>query len=107
MLALTGTIIGGLVVAFATCMGVITLREAAPELRGRVNATMTFAVQGVLALGGLSGGLLAEFLGLRPVVLICAAGMALSTIWLWTSPYAPHPPPPNPPHRRIPHPRKP
>ncbi|WP_245642533.1 MFS transporter [Nonomuraea candida] len=89
LLALTSTITGGIVVAFATCMGAITLRETTPELRGRVNATMTFAVQGVLALGGLAGGFLAEFLGLRPVILICAAGIALSAVWIWTSPIRP------------------
>ncbi|MEV0378874.1 MFS transporter [Nonomuraea sp. NPDC050643] len=97
LLSLTGTLIGGTVVAFATCMGAITLRETSPELRGRVNATMTFAVQGVLALGGLAGGILAEFLGLRPVILICAAGMALSSIWIWTSPLRPHRPKPRTP----------
>ncbi|MGW0195747.1 MFS transporter [Nonomuraea sp. NPDC003201] len=90
LLALTGTITGGIVVAFATCMGAITLRATSPELRGRVNATMTFAVQGVLALGGITGGILAEFIGLRPVILICAAGIALSAIWIWTSPLRPH-----------------
>lgn len=92
LLALTSVVTGSLVVAFSTCMGAITLREAPPELRGRVNATMTFAVQGVLALGSLAGGLLAEFLGLRPVILICAAGIALSTLWIWTSPLRPSPP---------------
>ncbi|MFG1707668.1 MFS transporter [Nonomuraea sp. M3C6] len=102
LLALTGTITGGIVVAFATCMGAIILRETTPELRGRVNATTTFAVQGVLAIGGLVGGVLAEFLGLRPVILICAAGIALSAIWIWTSPLRPNrprpqvPPPPSP-----------
>ncbi|MEV5897771.1 MFS transporter [Nonomuraea fuscirosea] len=90
ILVLTGTITGGIVVAFASCMGAIILRETSPELRGRVNATMTFAVQGVLALGGLAGGLVAELIGLRPVILICAAGIALSTIWIWTSPLRPH-----------------
>ncbi len=92
VLALTGTITGAIVVAFATCMGAIVLRDTAPRLRGRVNATMTFAVQGVMALGGLTGGLLAELLGLRPVILICAGGMALSTLWIWTSPLRHEPP---------------
>ncbi|NRQ40875.1 MFS transporter, partial [Nonomuraea sp. NN258] len=86
LLSLTAVLTGGIVVAFATCMGAITLREVAPDLRGRVNATMTFAVQGVLSLGGLAGGFLAELIGLRAVILICAAGIALSTIWIWTSP---------------------
>ncbi|RSN14033.1 MFS transporter [Nonomuraea sp. WAC 01424] len=89
LLALTGIMTGVIVVAFATCMGAITLRDTPTALRGRVNATMTFAVQGVLALGGLSGGLLAELLGLRPVILICAAGVALSTLWIWLSPLRP------------------
>lgn len=89
LLALTGTITGGIVVTFSTCLGAITLRESSPELRGRVNATMTFAVQGVLALGGLVGGFVAELIGLRPVILICAAGIALSSVWIWTSPIRP------------------
>ncbi|NBE96357.1 MFS transporter [Nonomuraea sp. KC401] len=89
VLAVTGTLTGAIVVAFATCMGAITLRDTTAELRGRVNATMTFAVQGVLALGGLVGGLLAEVIGLRSVILICAAGIALSTLWIWTSPLRP------------------
>jgi MFS family permease len=86
LLALTGTITGGIVVAFATCMGAITLRDTTPELRGRVNATMTFAVQGVMALGSVAGGFLAELLGVRPVILVCAAGIAISTLWIWASP---------------------
>jgi MFS family permease len=92
VLALTGTITGGIVVAFATCMGAIVLRDTTPQLRGRVNATMTFAVQGDMALGGVTGGFLAELLGLRPVILICAAGIAMSTIWIWTSPLRRLPP---------------
>ncbi|MFB9468170.1 MFS transporter [Nonomuraea salmonea] len=94
MLALAGTVAGAIVVAFATCMGAIVLRETSPELRGRVNATMTFAIQGVLALGGLAGGLLAELIGLRPVILICAGGIALSTFWIWLSPIHPKGPRP-------------
>jgi MFS family permease len=97
LLALTGTITGGIVVAFATCMGTIVLRETAPELRGRVNATLTFAVQGVMALGSLAGGTLAELLGLRPVIMISAVGIALSTLWIWNSPLRPHRSP-NPTH---------
>lgn len=86
VLAVSGTVTGGIVVAFSTCMGAIMLDEATPELRGRVNATTTFAVQGVMALGGLAGGLLAEWVGLRAVILISAAGIALSTLWIWASP---------------------
>ncbi|MFI6602017.1 MFS transporter [Nonomuraea sp. NPDC050536] len=86
VLSLTGTITGGIVVAFATCLGAVTLRDAPAELRGRINATQTFAIQGVMSLGSLTGGFLAELIGLRPVILLAAAGIALSSIWIWTSP---------------------
>nr|WP_219467779.1 MFS transporter [Nonomuraea rhizosphaerae] len=89
LLALTGIVTGGIVVAFATCMGAIVLRETTPELRGRVNATLTFAVQGVMALGSLAGGALAELIGLRPVIIISAVGIALSMVWIWSSPLRP------------------
>jgi predicted MFS family arabinose efflux permease len=94
VLAATSTMTGGIVVAYATCMGSITMREATPQLRGRVNATTTFAVQGVMSIGALTGGLLAEFVGLRPVIFLSAAGIALSAAWIWTSPlrssFTPH-----------------
>jgi MFS family permease len=91
-MTIVGLMTGGVVVAFSTCLGVITLRETPKELRGRVNATMTFAVQGVLALGGLAGGVVADQIGLRPVILLCAAGMALTTFWIWLSPLRPRTP---------------
>ncbi|MFG1949153.1 MFS transporter [Nonomuraea sp. NPDC048826] len=93
VLALTVTATGGIVVAFASCMSAIIMRETPEELRGRVNATSTFAVHGVLALGALVGGALAEVLGLRTVILLCAAGIATATFWIWASPLrSPSPP---------------
>ncbi|MEV5330085.1 MFS transporter [Nonomuraea sp. NPDC052634] len=89
VLALTGTAVGVIVVSFATCMNAIVLQETDPQLRGRVNATMTFAIQGVLSLGGLVGGFLAEIIGLRPVIIVCAGGIALATFWIWFSPIRP------------------
>ena len=89
VLALAGTAAGAIVVSFATCMNAIVLQEADPQLRGRVNATMTFAIQGVLSLGGLAGGFLAEIIGLRPVIIVCAGGIALATFWIWLSPIRP------------------
>ncbi|MFI6480175.1 MFS transporter [Nonomuraea sp. NPDC050663] len=86
MLLSTGLITGGIVVAFATSLGAVILRDAPVEVRGRVNSTINFATQGVMALGGLLGGLLAELIGLRPVIWICAAGIALSSVWIWASP---------------------
>lgn len=92
VLAASSMVIGAVVVSFATCLGAIVMREAPAEVRGRVNATMTFAVQGVMALGGVFGGLLAEQVGLRSVILICAVGIALSSVWVWASPLRPRRP---------------
>ncbi|WP_431900249.1 MFS transporter [Nonomuraea sp. bgisy101] len=89
IMAASGLLIGALVTSFATCMNVVCMREAPAEMMGRVNATMTFAIQGVLALGSLTGGLLAEVVGLRAVILICACGIALAGLWIWTSPMRP------------------
>ncbi|MCG5219039.1 MFS transporter [Streptosporangium sp. KLBMP 9127] len=83
---------GATIVAFATSMNAITLRESPADSLGRVRATTTFAIQGVLTLGGLTGGLLGELLGLRPVLWICAAGALLSIPWIWLSPLR-HPTP--------------
>ncbi|WP_435290061.1 MFS transporter [Streptosporangium sp. G11] len=77
---------GMAVVAFSVCMGAITLRETPAELRGRVNATQSFMVQGILTLGGLAGGLAGELLGLRPVFWISAAGALATIAWIWLSP---------------------
>ncbi|MDF5752721.1 MFS transporter [Spongiactinospora sp. TRM90649] len=78
--------VGALIVAFATCMNTVTVREIKTEYLGRVKATTAFAVQGVLTLGGLAGGALGEILGLRPVIWVCAAGALLSIPWIWLSP---------------------
>ncbi|MEU7898486.1 MFS transporter [Nonomuraea sp. NPDC049152] len=94
IMAASGLLIGGLVTSFGTCMNVVCMREAPAEMTGRVNATMTFAIQGVLALGGLAGGLLAEVAGLRAVILICACGSALAGLWIWSSPLRPRRPRP-------------
>ncbi|MFD0887631.1 MFS transporter [Streptosporangium algeriense] len=85
-LAVGGLVGGAAVVTFAVCFGAVVLRETPVHLRGRVNATNTFAVQGVLALGGLAGGLIGQLLGLRPVLWIGAAGVALTIPWIWSSP---------------------
>ncbi|MER6830617.1 MFS transporter [Streptosporangium sp. NPDC000563] len=86
LLAVSAVISGVAVVAFAVCMGAITLRETPAELRGRVNATQAFMIQGVLTLGGLAGGLSGELLGLRPVFWISAAGVLTAAAWIWLSP---------------------
>ncbi len=57
-----------------------------PQLRGRVNATVRVFAWGAIALGGLLGGALGEWIGLRPTVLIAALGVALAALLLARSP---------------------
>ena len=86
LMSASALISGMAVVFFAICMGAVTLRETPAELMGRVNATLTFTIQGVLTFGGLTGGLLGSLLGLRPVLWIGAVGVLLTIPWIWLSP---------------------
>jgi MFS family permease len=86
LMSASGLISGMAVVAFAVCLGTIALRETPAELMGRVNATLSFTIQGVLTFGGLAGGLLGTLLGLRPVLWIGAVGILLTIPWIWFSP---------------------
>jgi hypothetical protein len=51
-----------------------------PALLGRMNATMRFLVWGTMPLGGLIGGSLGAWLGVRETILIAAIGGSL--VWL-------------------------
>lgn len=66
----------------------VSLRQAiTPDrLQGRMNATMRFIVWGTLPLGALLGGWLGDRLGLRPTLLIGAAGVPLAALWVLLSP---------------------
>jgi MFS family permease len=54
----------------------VTLRQvvAPPDLIGRVNATMRFAMWGAMPVGGLVGGALGQALGVRPALWVFAVG---------------------------------
>ncbi len=69
-------------------IGELTLRQAvAPNhLLGRVNSAMHVTFRGVLPLGALVGGALAQTAGLRTAMFVGAAGSLLSTLWLVFSP---------------------
>jgi MFS family permease len=54
-------------------------------LRGRVNGSVQFTVQGVDALGGFVGAGLAALLGVLPTLAVGALGALLGTAWLATS----------------------
>jgi len=66
----------------------ISLRQSIVPIRlqGRMNATMRFLVWGTIPLGGLAGGLLGTFLGLRQAVGIAVIGGSLAFLWVLFSP---------------------
>ena len=57
-----------------------------PRMQGRVNATARVFIWGALATGALAGGVLGEWVGLRPTLIIGAAGMLCSPVLLLLSP---------------------
>jgi MFS family permease len=69
-------------------IGELTLRQSiAPTcLLGRVNSAAHLTFRGVLPLGALAGGAIAQAIGLRPAMFVGAAGFLLSTLWLICSP---------------------
>ena len=85
---LTGAMLIGGLVGTVYNITQVSLRQAiTPDrLQGRMNATMRFIVWGTLPLGALLGGALGEWLGLRPALLIGAAGVPLAALWVWRSP---------------------
>ncbi len=56
------------------------------RLQGRMNASMRFLVWGTIPVGGLVGGLMGEFLGLRTTIGITAVAGTLTFLWVLLSP---------------------
>ncbi|WP_328476084.1 MFS transporter [Actinoplanes sp. NBC_00393] len=67
---------------------VMTIRQAVTPLamQGRVASTITFAGMGLAPVGSLAGGLLVASWGIRPALLVTAAGMLLSPLVMACSP---------------------
>jgi MFS family permease len=65
-----------------------SLRQAVTPLRlqGRVSATMRTLIRGAFPLGALVGGLLAERIGLRGVIIAGAGGSIAAFLAIWFSP---------------------
>jgi predicted MFS family arabinose efflux permease len=65
-----------------------SLRQAATPLRlqGRVSATMRTLIRGLVPIGALLGGLLAERIGLRQVMIVSALGGPAAFAAIWFSP---------------------
>jgi MFS family permease len=51
-----------------------------PAMRGRMNATMRFAMWGSMPLGGLAGGTLGQLLGVRTALWVCGFGAVAAII---------------------------
>jgi len=66
----------------------LSLRQAITpgEVLGRVNAAMQMLNRGLLPIGSLGAGTLAEIIGLRPTLAVGAAGLLVSSLWLVLSP---------------------
>ena len=66
----------------------MTLRQAIVpnQLMGRVNAFIDLLFRGILPLGALAGGAIADIIGMRTTLLAAAIGFLLSTLWLVFSP---------------------
>ncbi len=66
----------------------VSMRQAIVPitLQGRVNATFSFLVAGMLPLGAIAGGWLGTSLGLRNAITIAAIGSCLSFLWVVLSP---------------------
>jgi predicted MFS family arabinose efflux permease len=56
------------------------------RLLGRMNASVRFVVWGTMPLGGIVGGALGEWIGIRGTLWICAALEALAVLWVLCSP---------------------
>ena len=66
----------------------VSLRQAlTPDrMQGRMNATMSMMLQGVVPAGALVGGILGTTLGLRTTFIMAAIGEMLIILWLVLSP---------------------
>ncbi len=69
-------------------INLVSLRQAVSDERllGRVNATFEFAALGASLLGALLGGVLGEWLGVRPVLFAAAFGTILAGLLIAVSP---------------------
>ena len=80
VLALTQVVWWGTVVVYNITQVSFRQGLCPPALLGRMNATMRFLVWGTMPLGGLIGGALGSWLGVRTTLLIAAIGASL--VWL-------------------------
>jgi hypothetical protein len=83
--------IGGVVYGYGAVVynvAQVSFRQAiCPDrLLGRMNASIRFLVWGTIPLGGLAGGALGEWIGLRNTIWVAAIGGIAAVAWLLLSP---------------------
>ena len=66
----------------------VSIRQAVipVRLQGRMNATLSFIMAGMLPLGSLAGGALGQVFGLRKAIILAAIGSLLAFLWVLFSP---------------------
>ncbi|MEU8662641.1 MFS transporter [Actinoplanes philippinensis] len=86
VIALAEAVSGAAVMVFDINLNSVQTAVIADDLRSRVAGVFGTVNYGARPLGALAGGLLGTSLGLRPTLLIAAAGGMLSCLWLLRSP---------------------
>jgi MFS family permease len=86
LFAASGLVFGYGVIVYNVAQ--VSFRQAiCPDrLLGRMNASIRFLVWGTIPLGGLVGGVLGEWIGLRNTMWVGAIGVLSSVLWLLLSP---------------------
>jgi MFS family permease len=66
----------------------VSLRQSVTEERllGRVSSAMHLVDAGLMPVGAITAGLLAEAIGTRETLAIAAAGLSTASLWVWLSP---------------------
>lgn len=97
LLPLTGTgwrVVFFVVPWFTAAYGLVVYNVAQVSFRqamcpdrmlGRMNASVRFLIWGIIPFGGLAGGALGEWVGVRGALLAAAVGMASGVLWLLCS----------------------
>jgi MFS family permease len=84
--ALTQAVAGAGVMLFDINLNAVQTAVTADHMRSRVAGVFSTVNYGARPLGALTGGLLGEWLGLRPTMFIAGAGGMLCLFWLLRSP---------------------
>jgi MFS family permease len=81
-----GLVLGFVIVAYNIVQ--VSYRQAIcpPQLQGRMNSVMRFVVWGTIPIGGLIGGALGTWIGLRETLVVGALGSGASFLWILLSP---------------------